>query len=332
MVSLVRRLGKRKRFQGLRPMEIPRDADAVAQLLEETFDPSKDRESREVVREFRMLRYLGLLVWPEEWLGPGSGYVWEDEGRVVGNATITALPGHRDIWVLANVAVHPDYRRRGIGRALVEGSLALARSQGAEVVTLEVEHSNLPAQRIYRRLGFQMVEGVVDLIRDRVEKVTPPLLPPQLRWRELGEGEGARRYELYRASYPPSREKLRPLRTADFRMAPERMLTDRLGAILWGPALRRWALEEGGRLAAILTLSGLRRPPRRLEMVVHPNYLGVLESTLVGQGLHILASYPPAEVTASAFLSHPQALEALKSHGFREVRVMEQLELRLGRR
>ncbi|GBD25754.1 Ribosomal-protein-alanine acetyltransferase [bacterium HR30] len=55
---------------------------------------------------------------------------------------------------LLNLAVHPQYRRRGIGRALLEVVLESARQAGARLVTLEVHHDNEAAQGLYSAHGF----------------------------------------------------------------------------------------------------------------------------------------------------------------------------------
>jgi ribosomal-protein-alanine N-acetyltransferase len=56
---------------------------------------------------------------------------------------------------LLNVAVHPDWRRRGIGRRLVEHVLEEARGAGAKRAFLEVRRYNVPAIALYERLGFR---------------------------------------------------------------------------------------------------------------------------------------------------------------------------------
>ena len=56
---------------------------------------------------------------------------------------------------ITNVAVHPDYRGRGIGGALVEELLSLCTKEGTEAFTLEVRESNLVAQHIYEKYGFE---------------------------------------------------------------------------------------------------------------------------------------------------------------------------------
>lgn len=56
---------------------------------------------------------------------------------------------------LLNVAVAPDARRAGIGRALVEDLVEYARSKDARIVLLEVRASNDAAIRLYEQLGFK---------------------------------------------------------------------------------------------------------------------------------------------------------------------------------
>lgn len=63
---------------------------------------------------------------------------------------------HDEIHVL-NVAAHPEHRRQGIARSLLEAALAQGKSRGARLVTLEVRRSNFGAISLYRELGFRPV-------------------------------------------------------------------------------------------------------------------------------------------------------------------------------
>lgn len=55
------------------------------------------------------------------------------------------------------VAVHPEWRRRGIARRMLEHAMAQARDAACHKATLEVRASNIAAQRLYFRLGFAPV-------------------------------------------------------------------------------------------------------------------------------------------------------------------------------
>ena len=60
---------------------------------------------------------------------------------------------------IATIAVHPDYRRLGIGKHLLAYSLKHAAQQGMLTATLEVRAGNLAAQALYAQFGFY-VAGV----------------------------------------------------------------------------------------------------------------------------------------------------------------------------
>ena len=58
---------------------------------------------------------------------------------------------------MMNVAVHPEFRRRGIAEALVNALCAALKEQGSVSLTLEVRASNEPAKALYEKLGFEQV-------------------------------------------------------------------------------------------------------------------------------------------------------------------------------
>ncbi len=55
---------------------------------------------------------------------------------------------------MMNVAVHPDFRRRGIAEALVLTLAAKLKEKGSTCLALEVRVSNAPAVALYEKLGF----------------------------------------------------------------------------------------------------------------------------------------------------------------------------------
>jgi ribosomal-protein-alanine N-acetyltransferase len=76
----------------------------------------------------------------------------EGEARLAGMIVCRAVAGEAAVLT---VAVDPDARRQGLGRALVEAALGLMRQQGAIEVFLEVAIDNHEALRLYERIGFE---------------------------------------------------------------------------------------------------------------------------------------------------------------------------------
>ncbi|WP_013323323.1 GNAT family N-acetyltransferase [Gloeothece verrucosa] len=64
---------------------------------------------------------------------------------------------HKSCYV-ANLAVHPEYRGRGIGTKLLESCLEKAKGLGSTSVWISVDIDNSRAQKLYESVGFKMVE------------------------------------------------------------------------------------------------------------------------------------------------------------------------------
>jgi len=70
---------------------------------------------------------------------------------------------------IATLAVHPEFRRRGIANRLLVESLRIAHDEGALCAMLEVRAGNIPAQEMYRKLGFDAVGRRPQYYRDNGE-------------------------------------------------------------------------------------------------------------------------------------------------------------------
>lgn len=77
-------------------------------------------------------------------------YIAQLDGNTAGYIGLQIFSGE---GYITNVAVLPEYRRRGIAKALLERAL----ENEAEFITLEVRESNSPAIELYKKLGFERV-------------------------------------------------------------------------------------------------------------------------------------------------------------------------------
>jgi len=88
----------------------------------------------------------------------------------IGGFIIALIEG--DVGHILLLAVHPNFRRRGLGTALLKHTLSELKRRGVKKVYLEVGTSNIPAMNLYKKLGFRIkdlrfdhfisIEGNVD--------------------------------------------------------------------------------------------------------------------------------------------------------------------------
>ncbi len=147
---------------GLRPVDLRKDLRTLADLIELVFADSMDSAGRSAIREMRYLSHMGCglkLVsrMNDLALGISLGFVYIKDGRLVGNVSVYPAGYPKamgETWILANVAVHPDYQRLGIAHSLVGATLEMIRKRGGARVILQVNGDNVAAQRLYERHGF----------------------------------------------------------------------------------------------------------------------------------------------------------------------------------
>ena len=140
-----------------------RDLSAGADLIELCFSPTMDNDGQRYLSDMRRAsRDDSFLRWASHMTESASlplmGYVWEQDGRIVGNASLIPFRDQgKRIYLIANVATHPEYRRRGIGRALTERVMKQARDKKASAIWLHVRDDNPGAIKLYQDLGFQEI-------------------------------------------------------------------------------------------------------------------------------------------------------------------------------
>ena len=75
----------------------------------------------------------------------------EDDGKVIG---YVGMWQSFDEGNINNIAVLPDYRRKGYGKLLLEHLISYGKEQRLSFLTLEVRESNAGARALYQSVGF----------------------------------------------------------------------------------------------------------------------------------------------------------------------------------
>ena len=88
------------------------------------------------------------------------------KGSVVGYANFRMVADEGEI---ERVAVHPDFRRRGYGRKLMEAMVDYSRKKGVRDMTLDVRVNNEKAINLYESCGFSEEGRRKDYYREPTE-------------------------------------------------------------------------------------------------------------------------------------------------------------------
>jgi ribosomal-protein-alanine N-acetyltransferase len=296
---------------GIRPVDARRDMEGIATLLESAFAGELDPYGRHMVREMRAFGRAGWIGWliGRVFLPPAAypqGFVWFEGGQLVGNASLLPVTGFPHRWVMANVAVDAEHRRRGIARSLVEASLGHARDHGAAEVLLQVRHDNQGALALYQGMGFEVLTTKTSWHRPPGKLVSHSL--PSNAVRRRARNEWSQQWDLARAFYPEGLVWPFPPYAALFRPRPLEGLVSVNGRMHWV------CVENDQLVGSLSTYLDMNRVGLRLVMMVAPGKRGSLEGSLVRASLE---GADAGRVAMSLDYEMGEADDSLLEMGFR---------------
>lgn len=118
------------------------DLAAIAGLEKVCFsDPWSEQSIREM---FKMPSVLCLTAWGEVDRTP----------KLAGYLFAYGIPPEGEV---ATIATAPEFRRRGVGRALLNEMLSRMTAKGCNAFFLEVRESNAAARALYEQQGFEYI-------------------------------------------------------------------------------------------------------------------------------------------------------------------------------
>jgi [ribosomal protein S18]-alanine N-acetyltransferase len=148
----------------IRPMVLA-DVEAVYVIDRLSFSlPWTERSYR-----YEIMENPNALAWVAEAALPDGSH------RVVGMIVTWLIVDEAHV---GTIAVHPDYRKLGIGRRLLAICLAATAKKGAVQALLEVRRGNDGARRMYERFGFEVVGVRPRYYRDNGEDALLMTLHP----------------------------------------------------------------------------------------------------------------------------------------------------------
>ncbi len=309
---------------GIRPFDIGRDLRPVAELIAHAFAHELDQRGESALREMRTMSHFSSIIKFlnrstgefEDYFG---GFVWVDQGKVVGNVTVQRAERSGGRWQIANVAVAPTYRRQGIALHLMERALDYIREENGKHAVLQVYESNHVAHSLYQKLGFEVMGGNVEMQVDKTPKAPPAARLSNFysfssnHWQPL--------YELANNQLGNHTQWWRAIRRSDFQLTFEQQLGEWMWNQLGRERIYRRCLQYNQRFDAALILTARRwRGQHKLQLWVRPEQYGQHEETLVQWVLSVLQEYPRWPIHATLSRDHEAALHVFGQAGFSKVR------------
>jgi ribosomal protein S18 acetylase RimI-like enzyme len=314
---------------GPRPINMNTDSPGILKLLDLVFGASLDAVGRKMFAGNASALDSPAILWR---LSPAAaklslGFVWEENGRIVGNVTVlnSEKPGR---YLVVNVAVHPDFRRRGIARLLMKRVENLVRQRQGNQILLQVVKQNHAAIELYNALHYttigSMTHWTASVSRLRRLELNLDTIGPPIR--EL------KRHE-WKAAYVLDRQTLH----ADLHW-PDQLKQDAYKNGFWGKVMNclsgrqaeTWVATAGkNQLVGLGALTSEWGRSHVAAIRVHPSWQGRLERPLLAKLIRRLQYLPRRNVQ----IDHPDDDELvnalLQEANFQPRRTLTHMRLNL---
>jgi ribosomal protein S18 acetylase RimI-like enzyme len=335
----------------LRSFRLPADLSLMIQILPKAFQyPDHPEWSIQTDELESILKLVGTArrLWPlffvlsktspqmQDFL---RGFIWEEDGQPVGLVNVSRIGTSND-WMIANVAVLPAYRGRGIARKLVAAAVELAEARKAQRVILDVVKGNTPAVQLYSSMDFALFATAAVLRRPAVGRVdaqpNPPTgykverVPPY-RWQPF--------YTLSLETTPSEVREYRPVTVEHFRISPGLQMISALFGSLSGMHEQGLVIQQqvtgtSSGNPQVVAAAGLSLQTRggmnTARFILDEKEHGELAPYLVGQALHAIGQRSPrSRIECQIPNWQPRLIEATEASGFQVDFEMQSMGLRV---
>jgi ribosomal protein S18 acetylase RimI-like enzyme len=301
-----------------------RDGRAVANLLESAFrDEIIDDTGQRLINALRNYGMFDALAF-----GFGTGFVWVEDGHIVGNASVQKNFTRRDTWVIGNVATEPSFRNRGIGRAVVEACVGYAMNKGARFVALQADVTNAPAVHLYEKVGFEQMGEVSHYKRPSL-RAQPAIAPdPASHIRKARWSDRHAVWSLTLRNVPDVLTFAEPFDAGMYRLGPRWSLMNTLNG---NP--EQWlvmAAPQGSSLAgAVRTRVNLEGSNHFVELMLGNDAGASDGQALLREAMARFEEYAAKPIYAAQSHPHDAAHTALYAERFQLTRTLVHMRLAL---
>lgn len=207
------------------------------------------------------------------------GFVWETENKIVGNVTLLpARPPGR--FLVANVAVHPEYRRRGFAKMLMIAAMEDVRDRQGREILLQVVKGNNNAVALYDSLGFHHLGDMTtwQTSVSRIRGLTP--MDNQIKIHKLPKNKWREAYQIDNEALDPNLIWPEPYSKEIYKTS----IWTRFFGYLNGQQIKSFVSKDSdGHLTGLAATKSEWGRPHEIIVRVRPRFRGKLERALLNR-------------------------------------------------
>ena len=309
-------------FRGVRPLNLSRDTTQVVRLLNLVFGPAMEQEGQRLLDGSVMASGAFMTRISQMTQNASPGFVWEEDRRIVGNTSLMSspIPGR---YLIANVAVHPDFRRRGIARSLMERAMEAVVQKRGRAILLQVRDDNAEAIHLYQSLGFKLMGTMSSWHTSATNLNELDLVSAGPTIRQLASSEWETAIQLDRTVAAPDMDWPEPLPYDSYKSGFWRWFYNFVN----GRQVETWATIQQGQIAGLAQITSEFGRPHQLRVRVASEWQMELTRPLLAKLLRRLGYMRYRAVT----IDHPAEDETMKpllrQAGFRVIRTLSTMKV-----
>lgn len=278
---------------GPRPIDLRKDIPQVLALLNLVFRASGDRDASHALNRTSLAQQPWFILRLRQWYaGVVPGYVWEESGSIVGNVSVLTTK-KKGRFLVANVAVHPQFRRQGIARKLMETVVRQTSARGGHELLLQVRRDNEAAIKLYESIDFEQIGSLTSWYSSfRQFRLLPAAVSAKspdhsgdFFIRPLRSQEWRRAYEIDTTVVHPDLNWPDQLAEDHYRSGPWRWFSNMINA----RQAETWVAETGeGKLAGLAAIQSEWGRLHTMSLRTLPEWRGKVELPLLAKLLRRL--------------------------------------------
>jgi len=289
----------------LRPLNLKKDYDQLIPFYDEIFEKELASKGTSVqamlsdLKRFRpIFKFIGIFS--KNYKHVFDGFVFENNDNEIVSTVNVGYSGN--FWEIAMVATHPNYRRKGLAKELIEKSLDHAKKHKAKMCVLEVLEENTPAYQLYVNYGFLHFDTKVKmkLPYEKLANLNQLEFPSEytIQQRKQDKKTNQSMLELEELVTPKSVLEFLPVNKQHYHKPLVIRIIRPLVKLLIGIKAERWNILHNDKLVGVLfaDIGRSEKDCHKVELMVDPAHEEKIADQMINYALMHIKNNSPLKI------------------------------------